>query len=96
MTLAVMSVGLIVVGAGVSLEAPGMGITYTVILLPALIATFVKRRRRLRSNQTPGWGDTVADFFGGIAIAIGLLIALPVVAVVALALYCAVASASFR
>jgi hypothetical protein len=95
-TLAVMSVGLLIVGAGVAHEAPGLGTTYIVIILPALIATFVKRRRRLRSNQTPGWGDTVADFIGGIAIAIGLLIVLPLVAVLALALYCAVANPSFR
>jgi hypothetical protein len=95
-TLAVMSVGLLIVGAGVAHEAPGLGTTYILIILPALIATFVKRRRRLRSNQTPGWGDTVADFIGGIAIAIGLLIVLPLVAVLALALYCAVANPSFR
>jgi hypothetical protein len=59
-----------------------------------LLAVYVKRQRRLASDRPPGWGDTIVDFFSGVALAIGILVALPVVAIIALMIYCAVISAT--
>jgi hypothetical protein len=93
-SLAILAIALILIGCGISLEAPGLAILYTVIMLPALLAVYVKRQRRLASDRPPGWGDTIVDFFSGVALAIGILVALPVVAIIALMIYCAVISAT--
>jgi hypothetical protein len=93
-SLAILALALLLIGCGISLEAPGLAILYTVIMLPALLAVYVKRQRRLASDRPVGWGDTIVDFFSGIALAIGILVALPIVSIIALMIYCAVISAA--
>ena len=93
-SLAILAVALILIGCGISLEAPGLAILYAIIMLPALLVVYVQRRRRLARAGPVGWRDTIVDFFSGVALAIGILVALPVVAIIALMIYCAVMQAS--
>jgi hypothetical protein len=93
-SLAILALALILIGCGIAFEAPGLAILYTFIMLPALLAVYEKRRRRLASDQVVGWGDTIADLFSGVALGIGILVALPVLAFIALLIFCAVMFAS--
>jgi hypothetical protein len=79
-SLAILALALILIGCGISFEAPGLAILYTMIMVPALLAVYVKRQRRLASDGAVGWGDTITDLFSGAALAIGMLVALPVLA----------------
>jgi hypothetical protein len=93
-SLAFMALALVIVGCGIAREAPGLGIVYAIVMLPAMLATVVKRSRRIQSHRSAGWGDTIADLFSGIAIGIGILVALPVVAIIAVLIFCAVTASS--
>jgi hypothetical protein len=95
-TLVILALALLLIGGGISLEAPGLAILYAVIMLPALAAVYIKRQRRLASDRPAGWGETIVDFFSGVALAIGILVVLPVVAIIALMIYCAVMMATQR
>jgi TRAP-type uncharacterized transport system fused permease subunit len=95
-SLAILALALLLIGCGISLEAPGLAILYTVIMLPALLAVYVKRQRRLASDRSVGWGDTIVDLFSGVALAIGILVALPIVSIIALMIYCAVIAAAHK
>jgi hypothetical protein len=95
-SLAILALALILIGGGISLEAPGLAILYAVIMLPALLAVYVKRQRRLATKPAVGWGDTIVDLFSGVALAIGILVALPIVSIIALMIYCAVIVAAHK
>jgi hypothetical protein len=95
-SLAILAIAVVLIGCGTSLEAPGLAILYAVVMLPALLAVFVKRRRRLASHSKVGWGETIADLLSGVALAIAILVALPVAAFIALLIFCAVMLASHR
>ena len=86
----------LLVGCGISLEARGLAILYTIIMLPALLTVYVKRQRRLASDQPVGWEHTIVDLLSGVALGIGILVALPVVACIALFLFCAVLLATHK
>lgn len=89
-SVAILALALILIGCGIALEAPGLGILYTIIMLPAFLTVYVRRQRRFASERGVSWGDTIVDFFSGVALAIGILVALPIVSIIALMIYCAV------
>jgi len=97
-SVAVLIASLLVIRAGIVYEAPGLGIMFAIIVVPALFAVLVKRERRMQSDHPADWGDTISDFLGAVGVTIGILVLLPVVAVIALLIFCAVmlASGGFR
>jgi hypothetical protein len=97
-TLIAILVTIVLVGAGIAYEAPGLAIVYAMVVLPAIVATLIKRERRVQSDAMNELGDTIADFLGSLAITFGILLLLPIVAVIAFGIFCAIvlATGSFR
>lgn len=82
----------LLIGAGIALQAPGLAISFGIIVVPAMLAAFVKRERRMQTDRQGDWKDVVGDFLGTllrtVVVTIGILFLLPFALVIALWIYC--------
>jgi hypothetical protein len=79
---------LVIMGIGLWLQEPALGIGFAVLALPALVATLVRGAVRRSRGQPVTWAQRLATFAVALSITLGVLSLLVVAAVVALFIAC--------
>jgi hypothetical protein len=80
----------LVVGIGLMINEPGLGIVFAIVASPALIATVVRTRFRQATTGTVSWAERFATLIVSGALTIGILSMLGVACFVAFLAYCIV------
>lgn len=88
---AVLAVLLLAVAVGAAFSQPGLLVLMAIVVVPALMAVFVRSQRKQRLQGRVGWGERLATFLVSASLMIGILGLVAVGLLVTLFVFCIIA-----